>query len=388
MAENEDGQEKSFEPTERKKEQAREEGKVVTSKEMFVFVSLAMGTLMITLLQGTLRDVSGHWAGYMRIPDGADLDSLIMANISQAWTDLLVAGLIVSVPVAIAIILLQMAMGGINFAPKAAGFKGEKINPLAGIKRMFSKQALVDLVKSVLKVLFLGIVAAIVLQTMLPEIDRMWASDAGAATASLIRYSAILMAALTVVLALIGALDLGWQMYSLRESLMMTFKEVKDENKETNGSPEIKGKLRQLQYEASRRAAKERAALTDVPQATAIVTNPTHFAVAMRYVPGEMEAPVVLASGKGHMAREIIRIGASSGINNVRIPLLARALYFTTDIGMQIDERLYTAVASLLGYVYQLDRGFAVDVPDIDLPPELCLNEFGKPLGEGEDDGT
>jgi flagellar biosynthetic protein FlhB len=177
-------------------------------------------------------------------------------------------------------------------------------------------------------------------------------------------------------------------LFSLRESLMMTFKEVKDENKETNGSPEIKSKLRQLQYEASRRAAKERAALTDVPQATAIVTNPTHFAVAMRYVPGEMEAPVVLASGKGHMAREIIRIGASSGINNVRIPLLARALYFTTDIGMQIDERLYTAVASLLGYVYQLDRGFAVDVPDIDLPPELCLNEFGKPLGEGEDDGT
>lgn len=388
MAENEDGQEKSFEPTERKKEQAREEGKVVTSKEMFVFISLAMGTLMIAALQGTLGGVSGHWAGYLRVPEGADLDSLIMANISQAWNDVLFAGLIVSVPVAIAIILLQLAMGGINFAPKAAGFKAEKINPLAGIKRMFSKQALVDLVKSVLKVVFLAAVAVVVLQGMLPDIDRMWAADAGSATAAIIRDAALLMAALTVVLAMIGALDLAWQMYSLRESLMMTFKEVKDENKEANGSPEIKSKLRQMQYESSRRAAKERAALTDVPQATAIVTNPTHFAVAMRYVPGEMEAPVVLASGKGHMAREIIRIGASAGINNVRIPLLARALYFTTDIGMQIDERLYTAVAALLGYVYQLDRGFAVDVPDIDLPAELHLNEFGKPLQDGEDDGT
>ena len=388
MAENEDGQEKSFEPTERKKEQAREEGKVVTSKEMFVFISLAMGTLMIAALQGTLRNVSGHWAGYLRVPEGADLDSLIMANISQAWNDVLFSGLIVSVPVAIAIILLQLAMGGINFAPKAAGFKAEKINPLAGIKRMFSKQALVDLVKSVLKVILLATVAVVVLQGMLPDIDRMWAADAGSATAAIIRDAALLMAALTVVLAVIGALDLTWQMYSLRESLMMTFKEVKDENKEANGSPEIKSKLRQMQYESSRRAAKERAALTDVPQATAIVTNPTHFAVAMRYVPGEMEAPVVLASGKGHMAREIIRIGASAGINNVRIPLLARALYFTTDIGMQIDERLYTAVAALLGYVYQLDRGFAVDVPDIDLPAELHLNEFGKPLSDGEDDGT
>ena len=388
MAENEDGQEKSFEPTERKKEQAREEGKVVTSKEMFVFISLAMGTLMIAALQGTLRNVSGHWAGYLRVPEGADLDSLIMANISQAWNDVLFSGLIVSVPVAIAIILLQLAMGGINFAPKAAGFKAEKINPLAGIKRMFSKQALVDLVKSVLKVILLATVAVVVLQGMLPDIDRMWAADAGSATAAIIRDAALLMAALTVVLAVIGALDLTWQMYSLRESLMMPFKEVKDENKEANGSPEIKSKLRQMQYESSRRAAKERAALTDVPQATAIVTNPTHFAVAMRYVPGEMDAPVVLASGKGHMAREIIRIGASAGINNVRIPLLARALYFTTDIGMQIDERLYTAVAALLGYVYQLDRGFAVDVPDIDLPAELHLNEFGKPLSDGEDDGT
>ena len=388
MAENEDGQEKSFEPTDRKIDQAKEDGKVVTSKEMFVFISLAMGTLMITILQGTLYNVSGHWAGYLRIPTGADLDSLIVHNISQAWTDILFSGLIVSVPVAVAIILLQLAMGGINFAPKAAGFKAQKINPLTGLKRMVSKQALVDLIKSILKVVLLAAVAVIVLQTMLPNIDRMWSTDAGAATSQLIFYASILMAVLTAVLAIIGAIDLAWQMYSLRESLMMTFKEIKDENKEVNGSPEIKSKLRQLQYDASRKAANERAALKDVPQATAIVTNPTHFAVAMRYVPGEMDAPVVLASGNGHIAREIIRIGASAGINNVRMPLLARALYFTTEIGMTIDERLYTAVAALLGYVYQLDHGFAVEEPEIDLPPELCLNEFGKPLTEGEDDGT
>lgn len=130
---------------------------------MFVFVLLVMGMLMIILLQGILCDVSGYWVGYMCIFDGVDLDSLIMVNISQVWFDLLVVGFIVFVFVVIVIILLQMVMGGINFVFKVVGFKGEKINLLVGIKWMFLKQVLVDFVKLVFKVLFLGIVVVIVL---------------------------------------------------------------------------------------------------------------------------------------------------------------------------------------------------------------------------------
>ena len=386
MAENEDGQEKTEEPTARKREKAREEGKVITSKEMFVFATLAMGTILIGLLQNSLSSVSSIWASYLNFPSGTDLDSFMLVQLGNAWRHFLTAALIVAIPIGVVVLLLQAGIGGIQFAPKALGFKPDKINPIAGFKRMFSKQSVVELVKSVLKVAFLASVAFGLLYGMLPRIDKLWASDAGSAIIVIMQDMTLLLGGMTIVLAVIGALDLAWQMYTMRESLMMTLKEVKDESKETNGNPEVKGKIRQKQMEMSRRGNRERAALKDVPTATTIVTNPTHFAVALRYVPGEMSAPVVVASGKGHMAHEIIRLAASAGIQNVRIPVLARALYFTTQIGMEIDERLFTAVATLLGYVYHLDRGgFADDVPDVDLPEELRFNEFGRPM-KGDDE--
>lgn len=384
MAENEDGQEKTEEPTPRKREKAREEGKVVSSKEMFVFITMATGTLLVGTLQNSMNTVGGIWASYLQIPNGSDLDSLLLVKLGNAWNHFLVGSLIIALPIALMVILLQMGVGGINFSTQALGFKPDKINPLTGIKRMFSKQSVVELVKSILKVSLLGAVAVGILIEMLPSIGQMWTADAGTAVSMILQDIAWLLGGLTIVLAVIGAIDWAWQMYSMKESLMMTLKEVKDEAKESNGNPQVKGKLRQLQMEASRRGSRERAALNDVPKATAIVTNPTHFAVALRYVPGEMSAPIVVASGQGHIAREIIRIGATSGIQNVRIPLLARALYFSTQIGMEIDERLFTAVATLLGYVYHLDRGFAGDVPEIDLPDDMKFNEHGRPLNEDD----
>jgi flagellar biosynthetic protein FlhB len=160
--------------------------------------------------------------------------------------------------------------------------------------------------------------------------------------------------------------------------MMMTFQEVKQESKEQNGSPEVKGRLRQLQMEASRRAARQRKALPDVANATAVITNPTHFAVAIRYVQGDTRAPVILAMGKGPMAQEIRDRARKHGVTMLQSPLLARALYFTGDIGMEIQEGLYSAVAAILAHVYRLDRGEAGDLPDIDLPPELRFGENGR----------
>ncbi len=382
MAEDDSG-ERSNEPTEKRKEKAREEGKIVTSKEMFVFIGIGMGTLLLAITQGMLSTVSGIWAGYLQIQQGADLDSLLLTRLGDAWRQTLLLGLAVAVPVAIGVLGLQGAMGGIQFAPKAIGFKPEKLDPIKGIGRMVSKQALVELVKGVLKVAMLAAVAGGLLYGMLPRIDRLWATDTGEGLAIILEDMVLLLGGMTGVLALIGAIDLGWQMYSMRQSLMMTFQEVKEESKEANGSPELKGKIRQKQMEMSRRGSRERAALKDVPTATAIVTNPTHFAVALRYVPGEMAAPQVIASGTGHIAAEIRRIGATAGVQTISMPLLARALYFTTEIGQEIDERLFTAVAILLGYVYHVDHGFKGEAPDIDLPSELRLNEHGRPLEDG-----
>jgi flagellar biosynthetic protein FlhB len=193
-----------------------------------------------------------------------------------------------------------------------------------------------------------------------------------------------LMIGLALGLAAIAVLDVALQIFKMRKQLMMTLQEVKEESKEQNGSPEVKGRLRQMQMQASRDGAKRRRALDDVPRATAIVTNPTHFAVAIRYVPGETRAPVILAMGKGPMALEIMARGRKVGLAPVQIPLLARALYFTGEIEAEINEQLYAAVAAVLAHVYRLDRGEGSAPPDVNLPPELRFSEFGQNEARGQ----
>jgi len=377
MAENEDGAEKTDEPTPRRKEKAAEDGKVVTSKEMFVFASMAIGTLMIFMSQSLVPQIASVWSTYLRVDQASDLDSFMLQKLGKAWWHILFIGIVAALPIGLTVLVLQIAMGGLRFSTKAFGFKFEKLNPIKGMGRMVSKQALVDLAKAVLKVMLLGAIATFVLIGMLPRIDVLSDDSASTALELIFRDIGWLLAALTVGLAAIGGLDLVWQIYSLNESLMMTKQEVKDEMKDQNGSPELKGKIRQKQFEASRRGAEQRAALDDIPHATAVVTNPQHFAVAMRYVHGEMDAPVVVASGKGPMAQEIKRRAAEAKVQTVELPPLARAIYFTTEIGSEVDPRLYAAAAALLSHVYLLDRGQMPDLPDIILPEDMRFDEFG-----------
>ena len=165
-------------------------------------------------------------------------------------------------------------------------------------------------------------------------------------------------------------------------SLKMTRQELKDEHKQTEGSPEVRAKIRRMQMETSQNAAKQREALDDVQNATAIITNPTHFAIALRYVVGESGAPKVLAMGRGLMAEQIISRADKNNITIFRSPLLARALYFTSEIGEEITEKLYNAVAVALAYVYRIDNGEYIEEPNIDIPSDLQLNENGQPLKE------
>tara|TARA_B100000575_G_C22587466_1_gene369248 strand:- start:36 stop:518 length:483 start_codon:yes stop_codon:yes gene_type:complete len=160
----------------------------------------------------------------------------------------------------------------------------------------------------------------------------------------------------------------------------MSRQELKDEHKQTEGSPEVRAKIRRMQMETSQNAAKQREALEDVSNATAIITNPTHFAIALRYVVGEVGAPKVLAMGRGKVAEEIISRGEKANVTVFRSPLLARALYFTSEIGEEISDRLYNAVAVALAYIYRIDNGEFIEEPDIDIPAELQLNEHGQPL--------
>lgn len=381
MAEDDEGAERSHEPTQKRKDDAREEGQILTSKEALVFAGFAVATGLLGMGPSVLPGLVPVWADYLRIGRGEDLGDLVSQRIGAAFWHILGAAVAVGLPLMLAIIGLQVVLGGLNWSPKAMGFNPARINPAAGLKRMVSATALVELAKAVAKVVVLCGIGWLVVSGLLPLLGRLDQQTAGAALALLGGAALKLVSALTLGLAAIGAADLAWQILAMRKKLMMTFDEIKKENKEQNGSPEVKGRLRQLQMEASRRGARQRKALDDVPRATAIVTNPTHFAVAIRYVPGETRAPVILAMGKGPMALEVMERARKVGLQPLQIPLLARALYFTGDIGAEINEELFTAVAAVLAHVYRLERGEGSHLPEIEVPDGLRFDEFGRMEG-------
>lgn len=377
MAESEDGQEKTEEPTQKRRDDARKDGKITTSTEMFVFATLGVGTLMLLLGKSALPDLADHWKAGFVIDPGQSLDNLMILRTGDLFWWVLASGLVLGIPMMITVLLAQTGMGGLNFAPKALGVKLEKIDPLAGMKRMVSMKALVDLSKAVLKVTLLLGAGLLVLYPFLPAIMGMTMTDPNVATHLLGSVLVRVMAGLLIALAVIAAIDLGWQIHSNTKSLRMSRQDLKDEMKESEGSPELKAAMRRKQMEASRRAS-ERKALADVPLATAIITNPTHFAIALKYDPAAGGAPVVLAMGKGPIAKEVIRRGRRAGVMTLRVPPLARALYFYGAIGREIPEQLYTAVAVILAHVWRLEQGQPEPTPDVDVPDALSVDEFGR----------
>ncbi len=377
MAESEDGQEKTEEPTQKRRDDARKDGKITTSTEMFVFATLGVGTLMLLLGKSALPDLAEHWKAGFVIDPGQSLDNLMILRTGDLFWWVLASGLVLGIPMMITVLLAQTGMGGLNFAPKAFGVKLEKIDPLAGMKRMVSMKALVDLSKAVLKVTLLLGAGLLVLYPFLPAIMGMTMTDPNVATHLLGTVLVRVMAGLLIALAVIAAIDLGWQIHSNTKSLRMSRQDLKDEMKESEGSPELKAAMRRKQMEASRRAS-ERKALADVPLATAIITNPTHFAIALKYDPAAGGAPVVLAMGKGPIAKEVIRRGRRAGVMTLRVPPLARALYFYGAIGREIPEQLYTAVAVILAHVWRLEQGQPEPTPDVDVPDALSVDEFGR----------
>ena len=310
-----------------------------------------------------------------------DLNKLIGEKFFEMLELIILSGIIIGVPIMIIIIATQAAVGGLNFAPKAMNFKGSRISPLAGLKRIFSVKGLVELVKSLLKVFLLFGVSGVVLYAHLPSLIQLTEQNLNSALASGLDMFPSLLGAMLVILAVIAAIDYFWQRHVHIKQLRMSKQEIKDEYKQTEGSPEVKAKIRRMQMETAQNAGRQQAALEDVPQATAIITNPTHFAVALKYEVGSSEAPKILAMGRGHMAQKIIETGKDSRVTVFRSPLLARALFFTGEIGAEISEQLYQAVAVVLAYLYRLDKGEMLEEPDVDLPGDMQFNETGQKLG-------
>ncbi|WP_417727057.1 EscU/YscU/HrcU family type III secretion system export apparatus switch protein [Roseovarius sp.] len=379
MADADDGQEKTEEPTPKRRQEAREEGRITTSTEVFVLVTMGMGALVLSAGQWALPGLTGVWAQGLVFDGAQSLDAMMFERTRSMMLWMLAAGPGFGLSLLAAVLVAQGAMGGLNFAPKALGFKPEKINPMTGLGRMASMKSLVDLLKAVLKVTLLLTAGVLMLKPLLPALER--SSSLATGDAMVLFGTAMLRVLGGLLIGLVGiaALDLGWQIHSNTKSMRMSRQDIKDESKESEGSPEQKGAMRRRQMQASRRAS-ERKALADVPLATAIITNPTHFAVALRYEPGTDSAPRILAMGKGPMAKDVIRRGRRAGVTTLQVPPLARALYFTGAIGREIPDALFSAVAVILAHVWRLEQGQPAPMPDVDLPPDLTLDEFGRPL--------
>ena len=308
--------------------------------------------------------------------------TLVIERFSDLIIFIIITGLVIGILVVIVVIGTQLAVGGLNFAPKALNFKGNRLSPIQGFKRMFGPKGLMELAKSILKVVLLfGLVTAVIF-ARLPDVLQLTSRDLVTATVASLLNFPFLLGALLIILAIIAMIDYFWQRHVHIQSLRMTKQEVKDEYKQTEGSPEVKAKIRRMQMETAANAGRQQAALSDVPEATAVITNPTHFAVALKYEVGTSEAPRILAMGRGNMAQQIIDRAKEANVTVFRSPLLSRALFFTGEIGAEIAEQLYQAVAIVLAYLYRVDNGEILEEPEVEIPKDLQFAENGKPLGD------
>jgi len=373
----EDSGQKSEEPTARRLDKAREEGQAPRSKELNTTMVLLLGALGLLAFGPWMAEHINHIARFsFSLEREAAFDQSIMyahlgASLWQA-TLALTPWLIL---VLLAALFGPLGVGGWIFSTKALAPKLDRLNPLSGLKRMFSMNSLVELVKSWAKVLVVGLMAWLVLSAYFEDamlLQHKEAEPAVSGAVHIIIWSVIFLCLSTVVIAIA---DVPWQIYSHTKKLRMTMQEIKDEYKESEGRPEVKGRIRQLQREASQRRM-----MADVPTADVVITNPTHFAVALKYESDMMRAPTLVAKGSDQVAMKIREIAKENNVPQMQAPPLARALYTHGKIGEEIPEGLYVAVAQVLAYIYQMDlyikgRGPRPErKPDMPIPRDLRVD--------------
>jgi len=380
MAENEQAQEKTEEPTQRRLEKAREDGDVLSSKEMLVFIPKMAALIIIGALGLFSKGVLDAWGSLFIF---SNPDELLTAKFAKGWSGyaiVLSGAAIFGIPTMLFIILTQSFVGnGLSFNPKGFSFKVEKLNIIKGLGRIFSVKGLVELIKAIAKVVFLTAVVITFLWFSLTRIVYLNVGSLDDGIAVLYRLLILFILSILIVLCLIAIGDYIWSRHSWLQKLRMSRQDMKEEFKETEGSPEVKSRMRRLQMEASQKAMQNAQAVEQVKDATVIITNPTHFAVAIRYDQELEDVPVILAMGKDILAKRIIEQADIHAKTVVRSPTLARALYYSGEIGGAISERLYAAVASILAYVYQLERGIDASLNDVEVPADMVFDEFGKP---------
>jgi len=343
--------EKTESASPRRLEKAREEGDVPRSKDLATCTILLGGGLAFLMMGGGLmRELRMMVTGALTLSreEVFDMSLLLERNISRIYEVILAFS-----PIALMLMIIALAspllIGGWLFSTKALEPNFGKMNPLKGLKNMVSVRALVELVKAVGKTVLVGGVAWMVVGTQIEEIMSLGSQSAKVGAEHMGEIILVTFLSTVGALVIIAAIDAPYQMWHYANKLKMTKEEVRQEHKDSEGNPEIKAKIRQQQREMARRRM-----MAEVPTADVVVTNPTRYAVALRYKEGSMGAPVVVAKGMGLIAARIREIAGEHNIPMMEAAPLARALYSHADLEREIPQSLYTAVAEVLAYVYQL----------------------------------
>ncbi len=346
-------EDKTEAPTPRKRTESRKEGQVARSVEISSALVMLVGLVLIKttgpnialrlknlmiecLTRLPTEDITPERISFVLVR--------ILLNVGMALVPLLLGLMVIG-------FVANVAQVGLMFSAKPMQFKARKLNPLPGIARMFSTQSAVELIKSLVKIAVVGYLIFSFLRQKYPEIANLAGCDYIKTVSVIGELAYGLLIRATMALLIIAILDYAFRRRQHEQQIKMTKQEVKDEVKQQDGNPEVRGRIRQRQREMSRRRM-----MAEVPKADVVITNPTHFAVALRYESSENPAPVVVAKGQRHLAMKIREIAELNRIPIVENVQLARSLYASVEIGDPIPADLYQAVAEVLAYVYRLTK--------------------------------
>ncbi len=374
------GGDKTEKPTAKKLQDAAKKGDILQSRDLAtaLVVMAGIGWLAVTgpSLVDALSDMLVEALRFRR-------EDIVDFSPARRFVDLMSG---VAVPVGgilfatlVAAIAAPALLGSMGFRPGAFAPKMSKLNPASGLKRIFGPQGLTELLKSIVKVGLLGSVGVWMIWDRMAAIVGLGRSGLAPAMADLGNMFIMTCLIMAGALFVIAGVDVPAQIFQRGKRLAMSKQDVKDEHKESEGSPEAKGHLRRRQYEVMNGSTRKA-----VAEANVIITNPTHFAVALRYSPGRDAAPVVVARGRDAIAAAIRELGDSHAVPVLQYPELARAIYFTSRNGQIVDEGLYMAVATILAFVFRVENRMAteMDRPFITVPDDLRFDAEGQKMAK------
>lgn len=381
MSSTADRDQKTEAPTPKKRADAAREGDILQSKEW--------GTALIMLAGAVWFAVAGPWfidSSLNLLKSGlsfsaTDVESFDPARALWQLTQavLLPIGTLFAATIAAAI-AGPAALGSLGFRSSAIGFKANRMSPAAGLKRMFGSHGVIELGKALAKAALLGLIGYWLVSRQMPMILGLAGNDVAPAITAIGSSLATALLYLAAGLLLIAGIDVPIQMFTRNSRLRMTKQEVKEEMREADGAPEMKQAQRQRAHAILSGSARKA-----MSEATVVLTNPTHFAVALRYRPGIDAVPMVVARGKAEVAAAIRELANDNDVPLLSYPQLTRAIYFTTRAGQPIAEDLYIAVAAILAFVFNLDRAMADGVmqPEVEVPQAKRFDENGKKAANG-----